>query len=441
MSKQRPKLKNFKIAGGGGLKRRLFFIILLSLLIAIAGTGWLLIDQTKRELHISIEHHGNSVIAYLVYLSRDDMIKMNYDALTSLTSSLNNDPMIEQIEIINHKGKLIASSDQKRIDRKKDSIYQADIKNDTGEAIGTIRLAMKEGLIDKMTKQSVDTLILIIGSLLILAPIVSYFIANSTVRLLNKFLSPLQSVTKELSQTSRELNNSSQQLSGSVNDTSSHLEYTVSSVEELSELIKYDLQNTSEVREQSEHGQQVAQQVEGEILNLINAIVRIDDSFQKIDGIVVLIESIAFQTSLLALNAAVEAARAGERGRGFAVVAESVRSLADRISASVKEIKTLVSTSREEVSSGRMITQNGQKVLKDIVHSSELVADLNKDIASASSEHAQGFALISQALGHIDTNTQNVASMAQQSSSYAMDLAEKSKLLKQALDEVRRIVG
>ncbi len=56
----------------------------------------------------------------------------------------------------------------------------------------------------------------------------------------------------------------------------------------------------------------------------------INTSAKKIEAIIGVIDSIAFQTNILALNAAVEAARAGEQGRGFAVVASEVRSLAGR---------------------------------------------------------------------------------------------------------------
>lgn len=84
----------------------------------------------------------------------------------------------------------------------------------------------------------------------------------------------------------------------------------------------------------------------------VAAIQEINTSSRKIADIISVIDGIAFQTNILALNAAVEAARAGEQGRGFAVVASEVRSLAGRSAEAAKEIKSLITTSVEQVEKG-----------------------------------------------------------------------------------------
>ncbi len=93
----------------------------------------------------------------------------------------------------------------------------------------------------------------------------------------------------------------------------------------------------------------------------------IEHSSQQINRIIGVIDEIAFQTNLLALNAGVEAARAGDAGRGFAVVAQEVRGLAQRSAEAAKEIKSLISTSRDQVENGVKLVRASGESLHEIV--------------------------------------------------------------------------
>ncbi|HPG39645.1 MAG TPA: methyl-accepting chemotaxis protein [bacterium] len=69
----------------------------------------------------------------------------------------------------------------------------------------------------------------------------------------------------------------------------------------------------------------------------------------KINGILKMINDIAFQVNLLSLNASIEAARAGEYGKGFMVVANEIRNLANNTANATKDVEKVVQTILSEI--------------------------------------------------------------------------------------------
>jgi hypothetical protein len=128
----------------------------------------------------------------------------------------------------------------------------------------------------------------------------------------------------------------------------------------------------------------------------------------RIEGIITVINEIAFQTNILSLNAAIEAAQAGAHGRGFAVVAAEVRNLAQRSADAAKEIKQLISESGEIVTGGQKVAANVQEQMVQIVTSMDETNDLMAEISTATREQSAGIALANNAITNIDTiNQQN----------------------------------
>ena len=165
------------------------------------------------------------------------------------------------------------------------------------------------------------------------------------------------------------------------------------------------------------------------VTEAVSAMGRIEESSRQISQIIGVIDEIAFQTNLLALNAGVEAARAGEAGKGFAVVAQEVRELAQRSANAAKEIKSLISTSAEQVQHGvHLVGETGQ-ALRTIEEEVRHISGQIGLIAEAATEQSAGLSQINTAIDTIDQNTQRNAAMVEEATAAVHSLAgEASKL-------------
>ena len=154
-----------------------------------------------------------------------------------------------------------------------------------------------------------------------------------------------------------------------------------------------------------------------------NAIEHIRNSSEQIGAIIGAIDEIAFQTNLLALNAGVEAARAGEAGRGFAVVASEVRALAQRSAEAAKEIKRLVSTSRDDVVNGVTLVKQAGAAFDSIQENISLIDTGIADISGVALDQSTALKDVSGALSELDQTTQHTASVAEETNAACQSLA------------------
>jgi len=174
-----------------------------------------------------------------------------------------------------------------------------------------------------------------------------------------------------------------------------------------------------------------ATQKGGDAVNEVIGTMRsIAEESRKIEQIISVIESIAFQTNILALNAAVEAARAGEEGRGFAVVAGEVRTLAQRSATAAKDIKGLIQSSVARVDAGTNQVGVAGERMSDIIQSIRRVNDIMSEIAAASSEQSTGIEQVNRAVSQMDEVTQQNAALVEQAAAAAASLDQQADRLR-----------
>ena len=260
---------------------------------------------------------------------------------------------------------------------------------------------------------------------------------NETTASLGRLVADITTTVSAINLSTTEIAEGAGQLSSRTEGQASSLEETAATMEEMAATVKSNAESAAKANTLASDTAGRAERGQDVVLETAAAMNRIKESSTKISDIISVIDGIAFQTNLLALNAAIEAARAGDAGKGFAVVASEVRTLAQRSSQAAKDITSLIGDSTAHVTAGVRLTETAGDALREIVEDIATVAKTVDDITAASREQSAGVDEISQTVSHLDTMTQQNATLADQSAATARALAEQSQKLTEIVQVFR----
>lgn len=242
----------------------------------------------------------------------------------------------------------------------------------------------------------------------------------------------IELVTASISNTlngSQEISDASNDLARRTEQQAASLEETAAALQQITTTVKTTADSAVEVAHVTAAARSEAEKSGQLVENAVSAMAQIEQSSSQISQIIGVIDEIAFQTNLLALNAGVEAARAGEAGKGFAVVAQEVRELAQRSANAAKDIKTLISTSSQQVRQGVALVDQTGSALHEFGQQITQIAQLVNTIASSTQEQSGGLREISTAINDMDQMTQRNAAMVEETSAAGQTLATEASRL------------
>ena len=226
-------------------------------------------------------------------------------------------------------------------------------------------------------------------------------------------------------------------LSARTEAQASSLEETAASMEEMTASVQQNQQMTDTANRLAMTAATQAQDA-GRLMDEVVGMIRdMHGSSQRINDIIGVIDSIAFQTNILALNAAVEAARAGEQGRGFAVVASEVRALAKRSAEAAQEIKGIIQNNVQKMAQGSTLAEKAGGAVGSVVEAIGRVNTTVGDVAVATREQSDGIDQIGQAVMQLDQATQQNAALVEETSAATSNLDDQVQALKQQISGFR----
>ncbi|MBI4824789.1 MAG: HAMP domain-containing protein [Nitrospirae bacterium] len=176
---------------------------------------------------------------------------------------------------------------------------------------------------------------------------------------------------------------------------------------------------------------------------------------EEIGSILTVIDDVTDQTGLLALNAAILAAQAGEHGKSFAVVAEEIKDLAERTSASTKEISKIIRSVQSETKrsiemagEGIKVVEKGMKLvaeinsaLKSIMESSHTSVEKSDVIRRATAEEVNVIRQITEAIKSMSGQLERISVATRDQSKGGASITSAIEKIKHLSTRVTQAVG
>jgi len=260
---------------------------------------------------------------------------------------------------------------------------------------------------------------------------------NAAIADLEKTVSALAHSAESVRAGSAEVSAAADDLARRTEQQAASIEETAAALDEVTSTVRQSAAGADQARKTVAASREATEASRQIVADAVAAMRQIETSSQEISQIIGVIDEIAFQTNLLALNAGVEAARAGDAGKGFAVVAQEVRALAQRSAEAAKEIKTLISTSTQQVEQGVSLIDRAGEALHGVTKQAAEINELVMAIAASSRDQSASLSEVNSAVNLMDQNTQQNAAMVEETNAAGQNLANEAERLGQMVSRFR----
>ncbi len=246
---------------------------------------------------------------------------------------------------------------------------------------------------------------------------------------MNQVMMGINESSERVSVGASELASASQILAEGAETQAAAVEQLAATANTVTDQVENSLRETETSAKATAKATAMIEENQKKMKQMMEAMNKIQETSQKVVGIIQTIEEIASQTNLLSLNASIEAARAGDAGRGFAVVADEIGKLALESSKAASTTKELIEISMEEINKGNTIAVGAMDSLKESVTVVGKVNEMIQGTAENAVVQAESMKQIRIGIEEIAHGIQDNSAASQETSATSEELASQADAL------------
>jgi methyl-accepting chemotaxis protein len=243
----------------------------------------------------------------------------------------------------------------------------------------------------------------------------------------NRMVDEQRGIVRQIGETSVELASAASEIYAAAQEQQATATHQSASVEEANQTMQSLLQSAAHIAESARGVLGNAERTKETTDGMSKRFAELTGHTNRIAEILEVIREIADRSDLLALNASLEATRAGEAGRSFSLVAAEMRRLAERVTASVQDIKGLVADVRAFATTTIMATEEGRRLAESTTESA-------RQITLVTQQQRTGTEQVSQSM-------HDITSALSQAANAATQIRTSTEALKAQADHLAQIVG
>jgi methyl-accepting chemotaxis protein len=240
----------------------------------------------------------------------------------------------------------------------------------------------------------------------------------------NKMVAEQRALVRRIADTATQLGSAAAEIYASAQHQESASTQQAEGVEEVSRTVQSLLESASHIADSARGVLSNAEQTKKTTEVTSERVAGLGNHANRIAEILEVIRDIADRSDLLALNASLEATRAGEAGRAFSLVAAEMRRLAERVTASVTNVKSLLVDIRAFGTSTVMTTDEGRQLAEGTTESARQITMVTQQQRTATEQVLQSTRQISGILSQTVASAQQTRSASEVLKSLAEELTD-----------------